>query len=56
MTIKMMMTKTRLAAVLKMRLAIVYLRAEWMRELLEMKRRENKVRRRPRIGIDMKKR
>ena len=46
-----LMKKTRYAAVLKMRLARVCLIAEWRQELLEMKRSENNVRRKPRIGI-----
>ena len=46
-----LMKKTRYAAVLKMRLARVYLIAEWQQELVEMNRSENKVRRKPRIGI-----
>ena len=51
-----LMKKTRYAAVLKMRLASVYLTVKWMRELFEMKIREDNVRKRPRIGIGMDRR
>ena len=47
MTLRMM-EKTKYAAMVKTMLASVHLTAEWM---WEMKRRENKVRSRPRIGI-----